>query len=169
MPVPLPQGKNIGTGVGVGWGSTGSDWRAPWVSIRWSRLSSQVLFGLLFSPEVRYSAQSYFTTEIIFQVRCAREFIPYYAALGIRESLATGPHTLSSCLVRLSMWQKLFSGLYSLFIPGIHSEGNAACIFINAAGVATSPWQHSYKRCGRQLIFHFSAVRRSWQETSSNV
>lgn len=110
VPVPLPQGKNIGTGVGVGWGSMGSDWQAPWVSIRWSRLSSQVLFDLLFSPEIRYSARPYFTTEIIFQVRCAREVIPYYAALGIHESLATGPCTLSSCLLRVSSGRNRFRG-----------------------------------------------------------
>jgi len=169
VPVHLPQGKIYGSEWGWDGGSAGSDWWAPWVSIRWSRLSSRVLFVLLFFPEAHYSARSYFTTEIfIFQVMCACGVIPSDGASG-NWQIPVNRTVYPSCLVQFSTWQKLFPGLHTLFIPEIYSKGNAASVFINAAGVATSPWHHSRKCCGHQLIFHFSAVRRSWQETLSNI
>lgn len=95
-----PGGELDGWGGGVGRGSARSNWRAPWVSIRWSRLSSRVLFVLLFFPEAHYSARSYFTTEIfILQVTCACGVIPYYATSGNWRIPVNRTAYQSSCLL----------------------------------------------------------------------
>lgn len=132
--------------MGVGRGSTSSDWWALWISIHWSRLSYWVLFVLLLFPKAHYSTWSYFTTDIfIFLVICVCvESSLVIVLLGTDESLWTGQHTQPFCLVRGSLWQKLFQRACKLFFWGIYYNWNAASMFINSAGVAMSPWHHSY-------------------------
>lgn len=168
MPFNLPQGKISEWGWGEGQPVLTDE---HCISIHWSRLSYWVLFVLLLSPKAHYSTWSYFTTDIfIFLVICVCvESSLVIVLLGIDESLWTGQHTQPFCLVRGSLWQKLFQRACKLFFWGIYYNWNAASMFINSAGVAMSPWHHSYKCRGSQLIFHFSAVCRSWQETLSNI
>ena len=128
-----------------------------------------IVFVLLLFRKVHYLAWSRFTAEIfVCQVMCVCVclVIPSYSASENRWIPAN--RTAYLVILPCSVFHVAEVGLgvcawsSRLFIHGIYYNENEwkcffASSFVNTAGAATSPWHHSYKCSGSELISQLCA------------
>lgn len=162
--------------------SIGCDWWAVWISVRWSRLT--LLLGIIrftFIPlgSLFCRVPFYYWNFHLSSNLCVCVVIPYYSVSGnwwipVNRTaylviLSCSVFHVTEIVLAVSLWST------KLFIHGIYYNENEwkcffASTFINKRSRGSYlPLTPLVQMSGHELIFHFSAVCRCWQETLSNI